>query len=42
MVAALVAEVTLAGLVKKGVSGTGRVAWNLLPGAILPLDMVAA
>lgn len=38
----LVAEVTLAGLVKEGVSGMGCVARDLLPGAVLALDAVAA
>lgn len=36
------AEVTLAGLVKEGVSGVGCVARDLLPGAVLALDAVAA
>lgn len=36
------AEVTLAGLVKEGVSGVGCVAGDLLPGAVLALDAVAA
>lgn len=36
------AEVALAGLVKEGVSGMGCVARDLLPGAILALDAVAA
>lgn len=36
------AEVTLAGLVKKGVSGVGCSARNLLPGAVLTLDAVTA
>lgn len=38
----LVAEVTLAGLVKEGVSGVGGAARDLLPGAVLALDAVAA
>lgn len=38
----LVADVTLAGLVKEGVSGVGCVAGDLLPGAVLALDAVAA
>lgn len=37
----LVAEVTLAGLVKEGVSAVGCVARDLLPGAVLALDAVA-
>lgn len=36
------AEVTLAGLVEEGVSGKGCMARNLLPGAVLALDAVAA
>lgn len=36
------AEVTLAGLVEEGVSGVSCVAGNLLPGAVLALDAVAA
>lgn len=35
------AEVTIAGLVKEGVSGVGSVARHLLPGAVLALDAVA-
>lgn len=35
------AEVTLAGLVKEGVSGVGCMAWDLLPGAVLALNTVA-
>lgn len=42
LLGSLVAEVTLAGLVKEGVSGVGRVAGDLLPGAVLALDAVAA
>lgn len=38
----LVADVTLAGLVKEGVSGVGCVAGDLLPGEVLALDAVAA
>ena len=38
----LVAEVTLAGLVKEGVSGMACMAGDLLPGAVLALDAVAA
>jgi len=37
-----VADVALAGLVEEGVSGVARVARDLLPGAVLPLDAVAA
>lgn len=36
------ADVTLAGLVKEGVSGVGCVARDLLPGAVLALDAVTA
>lgn len=36
------ADVTLAGLVKEGVSGVGRVAGDLLPGEVLAVDTVAA
>lgn len=36
------AEVTLAGLVKEGVSGVGCMAGDLLPGEVLALDAVAA
>lgn len=36
------ADVTLAGLVKEGVSGMGCMARDLLPGAILALDAVTA
>lgn len=42
LLGSLVAEVTLAGLVKEGVSGVGCVARDLLPGAVLALDAVAA
>lgn len=36
------ADVTLAGLVKEGVSGVGCMAGDLLPGEVLALDAVAA
>lgn len=36
------ADVTLAGLVKEGVSGVSCVAGDLLPGEVLALDAVAA
>lgn len=42
LLGSLVAEVTLAGLVKEGVSGVGCVARDLLPGAVLALDAVTA
>lgn len=36
------AEVTLAGLVKKAVSNMSCMTWNLLPGAILALNVIAS
>lgn len=35
-------DVTLAGLVKEGVSGMGCMARDMLPRAVLALDVVAA
>lgn len=42
LLGSLVADVTLAGLVKEGVSGVSCVTGDLLPGEVLALDAVAA